>query len=404
MPTYAFTAKGRDGKVLKGVRAAASEAALAAELASEAAFLVKAESAQGKAAGGAKGLAKLKRKELAAFLLHLASYVEAGVPLLAALQDYRVPENEALDAAIQDLRRRIEGGSSLSEAMEAYPSLFSPLQVSMVRAGEGSGRLDEAIQEVIRLVEWEEQFAAQVKQASTYPLIVLGLIGLIVLIVSVFALPAILKLLRDFNVPLPLVTRIFMGVGDFLVHFGWVVVLVPTAGYFALKAALKDPGRRLTWDTWMVGLWVAGPLVTKLSLSRFSRFFAAQYKAGIPIIQVLRDCEGITGNARLGLCVRQIREGVERGERLAIMAAQVGYFPQLVIRMLAIGEEAGNLEHTLVKVSTYFDAEVDATIKRTFQILEPMLMVLLASILVFVAIAILLPIYTLIGGVNGNAH
>lgn len=404
MPTYAFTAKGRDGKVLKGIRAASSVAALASELAGEAAFLVKAETAGDRAGTSGKGKLKLKRKELAAFLLHLASYVEAGVPLLAALQDYRVPENPALDAAVQDLRRRIEGGSSLSEAMEAYPSLFTGLQVSMIRAGEGSGRLDEAIQEVIRLVEWEEQFAAQVKQASTYPMIVLGLIGLIVLVVSVFALPAILKLLRDFNVPLPLVTRLFMGVGDFLVRFGWLLVLVPAGAWAGLKVALRDPAFRLRWDTWMVGLWLVGPLVTKLSLSRFSRFFAAQYKAGIPIIQVLRDCETVTGNARLGLCVRQIREGVERGERLAVMAAEIGYFPRLVVRMLAIGEEAGNLEQTLGKVSTYFDAEVDATIKRTFQLLEPLLMVFLASILVFVAIAILLPIYTLIGGVNGNVR
>jgi type II secretory pathway component PulF len=404
MPAYAFTARSREGKALKGIRAAANEAALASELAAESAFLISAKAAGGDAKAKGGGSLKLKRKELAAFLLHLASYVEAGVPLLSALQDYRVEENPALDAAIQDLRRRIEGGSSLSESMEAYPSLFNHLQVSMIRAGENSGRLDEALQEVIRLVEWEDRFQAQVKQASTYPLIVLGLIGLVILVVSIFALPAIMKLLRDFNVPLPLITRIFMGVGDFLVHYGWVLVLAPTAVYFGLKAALRDPAFRLAWDTHALGLPVVGPLVTKLGLSRFSRFFAAQYRAGIPVIQVLRDCEAITGNARLGLCVRQIREGVERGERLGVMAAQVGYFPKLVIRMLAIGEEAGNLEQTLGKVSTYFDAEVDASIKRVFQLLEPMLMVFLASILIFVAIAILLPIYTLIGGVNASAR
>ena len=405
MPTYAFTARSREGKALKGFRAAASEGALAAELASESAFLISAKAAgDGTTQSKVGGSLKLKRKELAAFLLHLASYVEAGVPLLAALQDYRIEDNAMLDAAIQDLRRRIEGGSSLSESMEAYPSLFNGLQVSMIRAGENSGRLDEAIQEVIRLVEWEDAFAGQVKQASTYPAIVLGLIGLIILVVSVFALPAIMKLLRDFNVPLPLVTRIFMGMGDFLVHFGWVLVLVPAGVYFGLKAALRNPEFRLSWDTQALGLWIVGPLVTKMGLSRFSRFFAAQYRAGIPVIQVLRDCETITGNARLGLCVRQIREGVERGERLAVMAAQIGYFPQLVVRMLAIGEEAGNLEQTLGKVSTYFDAEVNASIKRVFQLLEPLLMVFLAGILIFVAIAILLPIYTLIGGVNASTR
>jgi type II secretory pathway component PulF len=334
----------------------------------------------------------------------VASYIEAGVSLLAALQDYREPDKPRLDAAVQDLRRRIEGGSSLSEAMEAHPSLFRPLQVSMVRAGETTGRLDEALHEVIKLVEWEENFSAQVKQASTYPLIVLGLIGLIILVVSIFALPAIIKLLREFNVPLPLVTRVFMFLSEFMVTWGWVVVLLPVLAYFGLQAALKGEAFRLWWDTRLLKLPLIGVLATKIALSRFANFFAAQYRAGIPIVKVLQECEGITGNARLGLCVRQIREGVEGGQRLADMAERVGYFPRLVVRMLAIGEEAGNLEQTLGKVSTYFDAEVNTAVKRIFQLMEPALMILLAGILIFVAAAILLPIYTMIGGINASAR
>ena len=167
-----------------------------------------------------------------------------------------------------------------------------------------------------------------------------------------------------------------------------------------LKAALRRPGFRLWWDTRKLRLPLVGQLVTKIGLSRFATFFSAQYRAGIPIVQVLRECQGITGNARLALCVRRIREGVEAGERLAVMAAGVGYFPTLVVRMLAIGEEAGNLEQTLGKVSRYFDAEVKADIKRFFQALEPLLMVALAGVIVFVAVSILLPIYTMIGSIN----
>lgn len=402
MLTFAFSARARDGRTVTGVRAAADEQALAAELARERLFLLKAKVEARQKHAGAKG--RFKRKELASFLLHLASYLEAGVPLLAALQDYREPGKPALDAAIQELRRQLEGGASLSEAMETQPNLFKPLHVSMVRAGEKSGRLDESLREVIKLVEWEESFRSQVKQASTYPIIVLSLIGVIILVVSLFALPTILKLLRDFNVPLPMVTRIFMGIGDFLVHWGLGVLFIPLGVYLGLRAALRREAFRLWWDTRMLRLPVLGPLVTRMALSRFANFFAAQYRSGIPILQLLRECEGVTGNARLGLCVRQIREGVERGERLAVMAAGVGYFPQLVVRMLAIGEEAGNLEQTLGKVCTYFDAEVQASVKRIFQLLEPILMVFLAGILIFVAAAILLPIYTMIGGVNASVR
>jgi type IV pilus assembly protein PilC len=401
MPTYAFRAKSSDGRVVRGVRASSNEAALAHELALESLFLVQAATGQTGKQRSFRG-PRLKRKELIAFLLHVGSYVEAGVPLLAALQDYQLPDNAEVDAAIQDIRRRIEGGSTFSDAMEAYPTLFSKLHGSMIRAGESTGRLDDAIREVVKLVEWEEDFTGQVKQASTYPLIVLCIVGLVVLAVGTFALPVIIKLLRELNVPLPLATRIFIGIGQAGAAWGWLVLGVLIVGLVSFRFALRKPEVRLWWDTVVLRLPLIGTLATKLALSRFATFFAAQYRAGIPIIQVLRECQDITGNARLGLCVRRIREGVESGARLAVMASSVGYFPALVVRMLAIGEEAGNLELTFGKVSSYFDAEVRAGIKRFFQLLEPLLMVTLAGVVLFVAVSILLPIYTLIGNINAQ--
>ena len=403
MPVFAYHARGPGGKAVRGIQVAADQAALARDLAQAGAFLVKAELAQ--EAGTARGFRgpKVKRKELIAFFMHLGSYVEAGVPLLAALEDYRVAEKPEVDKALQDIRRRIEGGSTLSEALEVYPSMFKPLQVSMIRAGEASGRMDESIREVIRLVEWEEDFTGQVKQAATYPMIVLGLVSLVILVVSTFALPVILKMLQELNVPMPLPTRIFLVLGQGVAAWGWLVALLAVGGYFAFKVALRKPDFRLWWDTRVLHMPLVGGLVTRMGLSRFATFFAGQYRAGIPIVQVLRECQEVTGNARLGQCVRRIREGVEAGERLAVMAASVGYFPALVVRMLAIGEEAGNLEATLGKVSTYFDAEVRAGIKRFFQLLEPIILVVLAAVIVFIAVAILLPIYTLIGSVNAQA-
>ena len=402
MPAYGFSARARDGKTVQGVRTSASEAALSRELAQESLFLIRVQPAQG-LRGTLRG-PRMKRKDLIAFMVHLGAYQESGVSLMAALEDYRVPENPMLDTAIQDLRRRIEGGTSLSEAMEAYPGLFSALQVSMVRAGEGSGKLDDALQEVVKLVEWEEEFNGQVKQAATYPIIVLTIVALVVLVVSTFTLPVIMKLLTDLHVPLPLVTRIFLGFGQALGSYGWMAALAGAGAFFALRLALRNAEARLTWDTWMLSVPLVGGLVTKIALSRFATFFASQYKAGIPIIQVLRDCQGLTGNARLSLCVRKIREGVEGGERLGVMAARVGYFPTLVVRMLSIGEETGNLEATLGKVAKYFDSEVRTSLKKFFQALEPMLMVLMAGVIVFVAVSILLPIYTMIGSVNVQAH
>ncbi len=400
---FSFSARNLEGALVEGIRSAESEAALATALSRESLFLIRAYLARTTAVERFGG-PQLKRKELVAFFVHLGSYVEAGVPLLAALSDYQEPGQPAFNAALLDMRRRIEGGASLSEAFEAYPTLFQPMLISMIRAGESSGHLEESIREVVKLVEWEEQFAGQVKQAATYPLIVLAIVGLVVVLVSVFALPPVIKMLLEFQVPLPLVTRIFILVGQGLVAWGWLLLVIPPAGIWAFRTALgRRRDFRLWWHTRLLHMPLVGTLLVKLGLSRFATFFAAQYRAGLPILQILKECASITGNDRLGWCVRKIREGIESGERLGVMAAQVGYFPPLVVRMFAIGEEAGNLETTLGKVSLYFDAEVQASLKRFFQMLEPILLISLAGIVVFVAVSILLPIYSLIGGINATA-
>jgi type IV pilus assembly protein PilC len=400
---FSFSARNLDGTRIEGVRSAESEAALAVELSRESLFLIRAYVARATAVERFSA-PEMKRKELAAFFVHLGSYVEAGVPLLASLSDYQEPGRPEFNAALVDMRRRIEGGSSLSDAFEAFPTLFQPMLISMIRAGESSGHLDESIQEVVKLIEWEEQFAAQVKQAATYPIILLSIVALVVVLVSIFALPPVLKMLVEFQVPLPLVTRIFILLGQGMVAWGWLVIALPVLTVLLFRMALnRRRDFRLWWHTQLLHMPLLGTLLVKLGLSRFATFFSAQYRAGLPILQILKECASVTGNDRLGWCVRKIREGIESGERLGVMAAQVGYFPPLVVRMFSIGEEAGNLEVTLGKVSTYFDAEVQAGLKRFFQLLEPILLIALAGIVVFVAVSILLPIYSLIGGINASA-
>jgi type II secretory pathway component PulF len=240
-----------------------------------------------------------------------------------------------------------------------------------------------------------------VRVASTYPLILVGVLGLIILLVSLFSLPAILKLLEDLDVPLPLVTRVFLAVGQVLVSYGWLLAVLPVAAWIGLKAALWNPAFRLSWDTALLNLPVAGHLFIRMALAQFAHFFAEQHRAGLPVLQALRNSEDVTGNTRIAQCIRTIRLGVEQGERLAVMAAQVGYFPQIVIRMLAIGEETGRLEDTLAKTAAHFDVEVTEGVETFFNLLDPVIKIGMACLLVFVATAVLLPLYMLVGGING---
>jgi type IV pilus assembly protein PilC len=272
----------------------------------------------------------------------------------------------------------------------------------MVRAGEAMGRLDQAIRAVIRLVEWNDALRAQIRKAAAYPLLLVGLLAIIVGVVSVVSLPSILKLLEELDIPLPLVTRVFIKVGFFLTHYGWLLVAAPLVLGLGLKAALRNPGLRLRWDTALLALPGAGSLILRMALARFAHFFAAQYRAGIPLPRALRTSEEVAGNLRIGLCVRALREGVEQGRRMADVAARIGYFPPLVIRMLALGEDTGNLEEALGKIATYFDREVEEEVRVFFLVLDPALKLVLACGLIFVATAILLPLYMLIGGINNG--
>ena len=397
MPAFAFTARSIAGKPVQGLRVVDSEAALAPALALEGLFLVRAEPA---APRRARGKVRHRPKDLPLFLVHLTLYLESGLPLLTALQDYRDPDRPWLEAVAQDMALRLGEGAQLSELMAAHPGLFLPVHVGMVKAGEATGRLDQALRAMIRLVEWNQGFRIQVRKAATYPLILVAVLALVILVASIYSLPPILKLMEGLGVPLPLVTRLLLAVGRGLSSYAWLGVL-PLAGYFAVALALRQPRFRLVWDTALLELPLAGPLLARLALARFARFFAAQYRAGLPLVQALRSSEGVTGNARLGLGLRRMRLAVEQGVGLAAAAARAGYMPQLIIRMLALGEETGQLEETLERAALLCDAEVEEGVRLFFAVLDPVLKLAMACLLVFVAAAVLLPLYTLIGGING---
>ena len=398
MPAWTYTARSSQGKEARGLRIVESEAALAQILAEEGLFLIKARPARAERRPPAS--IRLSAKDLSTFLLHLATYLEVGLPLMAALNDYRDPRRPHLEAAVAEMATRMYEGAPLSEVMAAFPGMFKPVHVAMVRAGEASGSLDRALRAVIQLVEWEDRFRRQVRKAATYPAILLTLLFLIGGVMIVFGLPNILKLLEELNVPLPLVTRVFLVLGKALSRFGWILVVVPLALRLGLPVLLRRPALRLRWDTALLSLPVLGPLIQRIGLAQFSRFLAQQYQAGIPLVQALRNSEAVTGNACLAQAIRTMANGVAQGGRLAVMAARTGQFPDLVLRLLAIGEETGNLEEVLDRAAKRIDEEVAERVALVFQVLDPAIMVTMACSLVFVALAIMLPLYSMIGGLN----
>jgi len=394
MPAFAFTARDRQGRTVRGRRLQGSEQALVRTLETEGLFPIRIRPV----AAASRGLDRLtlKPREFSMLLLHLASYLEAGLTLLDAFRDY-----QGLDLATMELSNRIAGGEPLSEAMAACPRLFQPIHVCMIAAGEASGQLSGSIRAVIALVEWEADFRREIRRAGTYPLVLIVLVILMGSLVASVVLPPMIAMLKALQVPLPLTSRILIEGVQWAGQDGWILPVLALGLGCTLKSALRQPGFRLRWDSACLTLPFVGPLLMRLALARFSRFLEQQYRSGIPIVQALRQSEGVTGNARIGQSVHAIRHGVEQGEKLAVMAARVGCFPRLIVRMLATGEETGHLEETLRKAGNQFEAEGTEAVKRMFTIVEPCLLLAVGGIMLFIFLAILLPIYTLQGAIHG---
>ena len=403
MPTYAYKATNDAGKTVKGVMTAETEDALEAALDGQNLFLITA-SETNKAASGNGGRpgrkkmvrSKVKRGDLISFTVHLSTVLGAGVPILQGLDDMvDETENAYFKDVISGIKVAIQEGSSISDSFEAYPNVFGELYVAILRSGESTGRVDEVLKELVGFLEWQEELIGTIKQATTYPMIVMtavmGLIG----VMFTFVLPRFLAIFDDFNIPLPLPTRIVIAISSFFQNFWWLMILAAVGAFFGYRAANRTPGGRTVIDRAKLKLPIFGELLRKIALSRFSHYLATLFGAGVNIMQALEVVERVVGNAVLSDVVRRARLQVGTGQSIAGALRESGEFPSMVVRMVSIGEATGNLEETLQKVSEYYDREVPQTIKRLFTTLEGAIIIVLGVVILFVVLSIILPMLSL---------
>ena len=401
MPVYSYVAKNPRGETIKGTLEALDEAQLRAILKEKSLYLLEAKEEKRKPL---KQRAKLSRRELITFTIHLATSLESGIPLVTAIQDFS-EEFKAKKELFENLVSMLQAGMSFSDALENFPRAFPKVYVSIVMAGEATGNLDRVLWDLVRFLEWQEEVSRQVKQASIYPIIViLMVIGVITLLMT-FTLPRIVPILKSYNVELPWVTRMFIGVSEWFQNYWWVIILV-IAGFFLfykLTYAYSIKWRKF-WDKLKLKIPVFGPLQHKLAFSRFSHYMASLYKAGIGLIQALSIVQEVVGNEVIAESLSRVKERVLAGEKISEAMKTDPIFPKLVIRMMAVGEETGRIEVTLEKVSDYYDREVPAAIRRFFAVLEPSIIILLGVVVLFLALAIFLPIYKLASSIGAQAR
>ncbi|MFZ1907787.1 MAG: type II secretion system F family protein [Burkholderiales bacterium] len=328
------------------------------------------------------------------FSRQMYTLLRSGVPILRALAGLQESvRNDTLKDVIADLLINLDAGRELSTAMRRHPKVFSNYYVSIVRVGETTGTLAESFDRMFHHIEFERGVRERIKTALRYPIIVLTAILVAIAIVNFAVIPAFAKIFAANKVPLPVLTRVLIASSNFFLAW-WPAMLVALVALFAgLRAYLRTEGGRYAWDRYKLSLPIAGEIITKATLSRLSRSLAVAMQSGVPIVQGLTVVADVVDNTYIAQRIEQMRDGVERGESLLRTAVAVGVFTPVVLQMIAVGEETGELDELLAEVARMYEREVDYEIRNLSANIEPLLTVAMGVMVLVLALGVFLPIW-----------
>jgi MSHA biogenesis protein MshG len=339
---------------------------------------------------------KVQPGDLMMFSRQLHTLLRAGVPILralAGLQESAV--NPKMKAVLASVRRGLESGTELSICFAQQGGVFDSFYVAMVRVGEMTGRLDEIFMRLFRHLDFEQFMRQQVKSALRYPSFVVAAMVVAIGVINLMVVPAFAAVFRSFHAELPLPTRLLMASSDFTIRYGALVALGSMAGMVALRRWIATPAGRLAWDHLKLRLPLAGRIVQKATLSRFSRSFAMALKSGVPIEQALSVVAQTVDNAYVARKVDGMREAVERGDTILRAATATGVFTPVVLQMIAVGEETGAVDELMEEIAELYTNEVQYELKTLSQQIEPVLIVFLGVLVLILALGVFLPLWNL---------
>lgn len=398
MPEFTYVAVGPDGQRRHGTAMAANEDALSAQLRQREEYLVEAGQPAGGGLASVRVLDRVTRRDVIFFTSQLSAVIGAGVNLVEGLRDI---EDQAvkppLKAIIADVRRGVERGMSLSSALERHPKAFGDLYVSIVRAGEATGRVDKALDDLVQQLEWQEATRTRVREAAAYPILIIGLLAVLLTVLVGFTIPRFARVYASVNanLQLPLPTRVVQAVGTFIAANGLVILAALAVLYVLYRLRVQAPGGPEWRDRWLLKLPVVGDVSRKLALSRFAHFFGSLHESGVEVAPSLAVIERVIGNAYIAQRFRAAVSRVLAGDPLSRALGAVGEFSPLVIQMVALGEKTGQMSKSLQQVRQYYDREVDRAVGRAIGVFGPAALMALAGVFVLIAVAFYLPIFNL---------
>lgn len=357
------------------------------------------DATQGRRSLGRSGVSS---KDILAFTGQLSTALRAGLPLLNCLEVIEQQQHKAgMKQLLGHLSRSVSAGQSLSEAMGEYPRLFRPLYLAMVRVGETAGILDQTIGQLTGLLQREEHVKAEIKNAATYPAILLT-VGLVsVILVLTYVLPSVVGTNAGEGTTLPWPTTMLLAVSDFLGSYGWLAALVLVAAGVAFRQWIRTGAGRLRWDRFKLQMPVFGPVLRSIAVGRFARMLGALTKGGITILETLAVVRDTLGNEQLGQEIDEVVKKVQAGAPLAEPLSESGRFPPLLVQIVSVGEQTGKLDELLLDAADTFDAEADVAIRRFITVLPAVLVLLMAVVIGFIVAATLLPFFDIGLGMSG---
>jgi MSHA biogenesis protein MshG len=403
MPVFAYRGRGARGELVTGTLEAADQGAVADQLLNTGVTPVDIKATTSAAAeSDAPGwLARLLEPrvtliDVALFSRQMYTLLKAGVPILRALAGLQESAiNPTLRRVIADLRTNLDAGRELSTAMRRHSDVFSGFYISVVRVGETTGQLDEAFNRLFGYLEFERDVRDRIKTALRYPTIVILVVAAAIGIVNFAVIPAFAKIFEASKVQLPLLTRVLIGTSDIFIAYWPVGLAAFVLAVLGFTTYTRTEQGRYNWDRVKLRIPVAGKIVFKATLARFARAFAIASRAGVPIVQGLTVVASVVDNAYLARRVEQMREGVERGESVLRTAVTTGVFTPVVLQMIAVGEETGELDDLLNEVADMYEREVDYEIKTLAANLEPLITIILGVLVLILALGVFLPIWEL---------
>lgn len=399
MPLYHYKARDKEGVLQSGEMEAGKREAVADQLANAGLIPVQIEEQVPSLFSGidlSNLFAKVKAQDLIIFSRQIATLMSAGVPFIQSLTTMeKQTDNSLLRAAIAAIRRDLEAGETFSDALAKHPRIFSKLYVSMIRAGETAGILDDILNRLALLAEHDSETRARVKTAVRYPMIVVIAICLAFVFLVSFVIPKFVVIYAGLKTELPLPTRILIGINHAVQNYWYLMILGGIALVWGVIWYVGTPEGRWHWDKLKLKLPVFGILFQKVALSRFARIFSAMQKSGISMMLTLEIAGETVGNVVIARVVEEMRENLREGKGLLGPMEASGLFPPLVVQMIAVGEETGQLDTMLNKVSDYYDLDVDYALRNLSTMIEPILLLFVGGMVLFLALGIFLPMWNM---------